>query len=85
MGYHVAVISADTSLVKPKLDSTADRIGSLLLSRAEKYGRRIGWPLINEVRRVRDCEQRHRRPAYRVGPSNGAFVKPLRVTVKLAV
>jgi len=34
MDHHVAVMSADTSLVKPKLDSTADRIGSLLLSRA---------------------------------------------------
>src|SRR5216110_691783 len=54
-GHYVAVISADPSLVKPKLGSTADRIGWLLLSRAEKYGRRIRWQLIDKVRRVRDC------------------------------
>src|SRR6266566_3239073 len=58
MGHHVAVISADASLVKPKFDSTPDRIGSLHLSRAEKEARRICWPLIKKVRRVRDCEQR---------------------------
>ena len=71
-GHYVAVISADPSLVKPKLGSTADRIGWLLLSRAEKYGRRIRWQLIDKVRRVRDCEQCHRRPTYRVGHREGS-------------
>jgi len=33
-------MSADTSLVKPKLDSTVDCIGPLLLARAEKQARR---------------------------------------------
>ncbi len=33
---HVAVISADAPLVKPKLDSATDSIGSLLLSRAKE-------------------------------------------------
>src|SRR5205814_5750175 len=46
MGDHVAVISADSSLVKRKLDSTVDRIGSLLPSRAEKEVRRIRGQLI---------------------------------------
>jgi hypothetical protein len=43
MGRHVAVISADTSLVKPKLDFATVCIGSLLLSRAKEQVRRIRW------------------------------------------
>src|SRR6266496_5375146 len=34
MDRHAVLMSADASLVKPKLNSTADRFGSLLLSRA---------------------------------------------------
>jgi len=56
---HVAVISADASPVKPKLDSATASIGigSLLLSCAKEQVRRIRRHQVKKVSQVRGCKQ----------------------------
>ncbi len=54
---HVAVISADASPVKPKLDSATASISSVLLSRAKEQVRRIRRHQVKKVSQVRGCKQ----------------------------